>query len=65
MNKKAIYDAISEGRICDRCGWVITKKNWAKGYRLCAGCYDGLKGVNVSSGAQPYSDEPEEKTGES
>ena len=64
INKKAIQEAIKEGRICNKCGWIITKINWAKGYRQCAGCYDVMKGVNVKTGAMPYLDESLEKTGE-
>ena len=56
--------AKAEARLCQRCGWMITVKNWKKGYRLCAGCYDGLKGVNVSGGHWPLREEPTEKTGE-
>jgi len=43
---------------------MITVKNWKKGYRLCAGCWDGMKGVNVSGGHGKYRDEPREMTGE-
>jgi hypothetical protein len=53
-----------EGRVCSHCGWMISKKNWNKGYRLCAGCWDGLKGVNVAGGYGHYRDEPVDKTGE-
>ena len=56
--------AKGEGRTCSRCGWIITVKNWKKGYRLCPGCFDALKGVNVSTGHWPKRDEPGEKTGE-
>lgn len=56
--------AKSEGRVCSRCGWLITVKNWTKGYRLCAGCYDALKGVNISCKWGAYRDESIEKTGE-
>lgn len=67
MNKllaKFYYRAKVEGRVCSRCGWIITVKNWNKDYRLCAGCFDALRGVNISAGHWPERDEPAEKTGE-
>lgn len=67
MNKtfRHCYEkAKAEGRLCSHCGWIITVKNWAKGYRLCAGCYDALKGVNVDQGHGHYRDEPVDMTGE-
>jgi hypothetical protein len=62
--KKALSKALSEKRICSRCGWVITKTEWKKGVRLCPGCEDGLKGVNVSRGCEKLSEEPIDMTGE-
>ena len=56
--------AKAEGRLCRRCGWVITKKNWQKGFLLCAGCWDAEKGVNVVRGCSKWLDEPIDKTGE-
>lgn len=56
--------AKAEGRICERCGWLVPVKNWKKGHRLCPGCFDALKGINVKTGSQPYKDDPEELTGE-
>jgi|WetSurSiteA1Bulk_404760.scaffolds.fasta_scaffold363926_1 hypothetical protein len=57
--------AKEEGRLCSRCGWIITVKNWKKGYHLCAGCYFGLKGVNVKhAGGRRLADDPPDKTGE-
>lgn len=67
MNKilsRQYHRAKEEGRLCGRCGWMITVKNWKKGFRLCPGCYDGLKGVNVSTGHRMAADEAREKTGE-
>lgn len=61
---KAIRIAKTEGRLCVQCGWIITKKNWKKGYRLCPSCFDANKGVNVKYGFGNYLDEPREKTGE-
>jgi hypothetical protein len=62
--KTAFRVAREEGRVCSRCGWIITKKNWAKGYRLCAGCHDALKGVNVNGRYGKWFDEPQDRTGE-
>ena len=56
--------AKKDGRICRRCGWIISKKNWAKGYLLCAGCWSALQGVNVSGGWNKPQEEFEDKTGE-
>ncbi len=53
-----------EGRICSHCGWMVTIKEWKAGYKMCGNCRDALKGVNVKTGSNPYSDEPTEKTGE-
>ena len=67
MNKlftRVYQKAKAEGRLCRACGWIITIKNWKKGYRLCAGCYDAFKGVNVPARWGKYRDEPVEKTGE-
>jgi hypothetical protein len=67
MNKlltRLYQKAKSEGRLCSRCGWIITVKNWKKGYTLCAGCFDALQGVNVKTGHWAARDEPGEKTGE-
>lgn len=64
IKARQVIRAKAEGRICSQCGWMITVKNWKKGYRLYAGCYSALKGVNVRGGYLPYRDEPTEKTGE-
>lgn len=56
--------AEKEGRVCEKCGWMISIKNWKKGHRLCAGCYTGQRGVRVSGGWGPYYDEPQDRTGE-
>ena len=56
--------AKKDGRICSRCGWIITKKNWAKGDRLCYNCEDALKGVNTPPRWGQWLDEPIDKTGE-
>jgi len=56
--------ARKEGRICSNCGWMISREDWNPETPLCKDCQDALKGVNVSCGALPYSDDPEELTGE-
>ena len=56
--------AKTDGRVCSRCGWIITVKNWKKGFRLCAGCYDALKGVNVRGGHWAAADEARDRTGD-
>ena len=56
--------AKKEGRICKQCGWIITKKFYADGNKICANCYVANKGVDINSGAYPYADEPTETTGE-
>jgi len=63
FDKKHLDQARAEGRVCERCGWMITKKRWASGKHLCFSCEDALKGVNVKGGYYPYQDEPPEKTG--
>jgi hypothetical protein len=59
-----IRKAKSEGRICPQCHWIITKKDWHKGFRLCSNCTDANKGVNVKYGHGHYSDEKLDRTGE-
>lgn len=61
---RQLRTAKQEGRVCQRCGWMISKANWNKGYRLCAGCWDALKGVNVNGRCGPYRDEAVDKTGD-
>lgn len=67
MNKllyKLYLKAKAQGRLCSRCGWIVTVKNWKKGMRMCGGCYSALQGVNVSRGHYAPRDEPSDKTGE-
>ena len=59
-----IAEARREGRICSHCGWMITKKDWKKGLKMCSGCRDALQGVNVKTASRMYLDEPAERTGE-
>jgi hypothetical protein len=60
----AYYKARLAGRLCIRCGWIVPKKNWLKGQRLCCGCLDALQGVNVSWGRSQPQQETIDKTGE-
>lgn len=55
--------AKKEGRICSRCGWMVTKARWKKGKTVCGSCEGALKGVNVSWGAIQPLQEPLDKTG--
>jgi predicted RNA-binding Zn-ribbon protein involved in translation (DUF1610 family) len=64
MLARQLHRALAEGRVCSNCGWMISIKNWAKGFRLCPGCADALKGVNVDRGSGRYRDEPVDMTGE-
>jgi hypothetical protein len=67
MNKilaRQFSRAKSEGRVCARCGWMISVKDWKKGNRTCPGCRDALRGVRVIGGHWAPRDEPSEKTGE-
>lgn len=61
---KAYIQAKKDGRICRRCGWMISKKNWAKGFLLCGGCWSALQGVNTPPRWGKWLDEPIDKTGE-
>ena len=63
--QKLYNQAKLEGRLCVRCGWMVTKHRWVKGKKnLCISCEDALKGVNVSSPYGKFQDEPIDKTGE-
>jgi len=64
MIGKTLRIAKQEGRVCEKCGWIITKKNWKKRYRMCPGCYYASKGVSTKKGHYPYADEPKNLTGE-
>lgn len=61
---KVINKAKAEGRVCSQCQWIIAKKDWKRGRRLCGNCTDANKGVNVKTGYGPYFDEPIDRTGE-
>lgn len=65
MTWKHYQNAKKEGRLCSNCGWFISKKRWEKGARLCEGCEDALKGVDVDNPTGPYLDEFPNRTGES
>lgn len=67
MNKllaKVFEKAKADGRLCTRCGWIVTKKDAVKGHTECAGCRDALQGVNVSFGYCQPQQEATDKTGE-
>ncbi len=60
----AYTKAKAAGRLCERCKWIVTVKDAAKGHKTCANCRDALKGVNVRGGHGRYFDEPRDGTGE-
>ena len=62
--KLILARARKEGRMCKQCGWMIPKKNWKKGYRLCGNCWFVNKGVNVSGGYRQPRQEPRDMTGD-
>jgi len=67
MNKimaRQYHRAKEEGRLCSNCQWMISIENWNKGYRLCPGCYDAMKGVKTMPRWGTYLDELPELTGE-
>jgi hypothetical protein len=53
-----------EGRICPQCQWIIKKRDWKNGFRICRNCIDVNKGVNVKHGHYIDSDEFSERTSE-
>ena len=60
-----VYEkAKTEGRLCLRCGWIVTVKDQRKGFLLCAGCRDAIKGVNVNYGYSQPQQEYVDMTGE-
>jgi hypothetical protein len=60
-----VYEkAKAAGRLCPKCGWIITVKNWDKGYRVCGGCWDAAQGVNVKGGHWQDGQEPRDMTGD-
>lgn len=64
MNKTHYHNAKKEGRICEKCEWMVSKKRWEQGYRTCTNCDDAYNGVRVNIGHWPYRDEPREMTGD-
>ena len=67
MNKllsRVFIKAKAEGRLCKRCGWIVTVKDWQAGCTYCAGCRDAMKGVNVSWGHDQPQQEKKDITGE-
>ena len=64
MISKVYAKAKSDGRLCTRCGWIVTKADWKKGFKECFGCRDAARGVNVPPKYGKWRDEPIERTGE-
>lgn len=67
MNKllaEVYHKAKETGRLCTRCGWVVTVLAAEKGHKLCASCRDALRGVDCRGGHLPYADERVDRTGE-
>lgn len=67
MNKlltEVYRKAKSDGRLCRRCKWIVTKVDFAKGEVLCSGCRDAMKGVNTPPRFGKYIEEVIDKTGE-
>jgi len=56
--------AKAQGRLCGRCGWIVTVKRWKAGYKLCASCQDAMKGVNIRWGNTKPAEEATDRTGE-
>lgn len=56
--------ARAEGRVCSRCGWMITVKEWNKGRRMCWNCEDALKGAGTPMGHWQPQQEAVDRTGE-
>lgn len=64
---RAFVKAKKEGRLCERCGWLVTVKDWKKGNRLCFNCRDaetGMKNPYPHINYGSWRDEPVDKTGE-
>jgi len=67
MNKlltRVFAKARIEGRLCECCRWIVTKKDFERGHKLCAGCRSALTGVHTSPLYSGFLDEPIDKTGE-
>ena len=60
---RALRTAREEGRVCSNCGWMISRKNWKKGYRLCPSCNFALQGVRTDKGHYAPADEAADRTG--
>jgi len=61
---KLYHKAKQEGRLCMRCGWIVTVIDSAQGHKLCSNCRDALQGVKCKGGHLPYADERVDQTGE-
>lgn len=57
--------ARAEGRICQKCGWMVGKTRWKKGNKICYNCEYGEHGIHrIYGGYWPVPDEPKDQTGE-
>lgn len=56
--------AKNENRLCSICGWIVTVKDYNKGYKTCDNCRDAAKGVNCKYGHYKNRDYPRDMTGE-
>ncbi len=61
---RAFSAALKAGRVCNRCGWMITVKEWNKGRRMCWNCEDALKGAGTPMGHWQPAQESSDRTGE-
>jgi len=67
MNKLLLnvyHKAKETGRLCSRCGWIVTVVDAEHGHKLCAGCRSAMRGVDCRGGHLPYADERVDRTGE-
>jgi len=65
MDKAHSKAAVKEGRVCSRCGWMINKKRWKDGKRLCVDCEYALSDFVVKGlGYGPARDDKQDLTGE-
>lgn len=54
FDKRHLQQARAEGRLCTHCGWMVNKKRWQEGKRLCAACEDALRGMGKLPGTFPH-----------
>ena len=56
--------AKKEGRLCSICHWIVTVKDYKKGFTTCDNCRDAAKGVNCKYGHWQNRSEPVDMSGE-